>query len=219
MKNIETQTQAQPGAPSTVAQVQEAIERITGDRARLVEARISLDQRLEMAQREMGEKYLRGERSHLKEVSALTIELEALERALGLLEEQEIAAKVELERAKARELRGKAAAIRQQLESLNQKTAPLLAQLGALEGVTFTRSILSSQPVFYMPNDTNKATKIWTKPLTIQLPDEHQGVSELSLNHAIAAHWQRVALPRSRAILLEAEEMENQAREIEQKLP
>jgi transposase len=195
-----------PTPPPTIKQVQDRLEEISSHRALLVQSRISLDQRLESAQEETARKYLRGDRSGLQEVNAITAELQAIEGALSLLNGDEQIAQIELKRAEARDLRSQATTKRAALDRLNAETAALLAKLSELEEVGYTHSILSSQPLPGM----------WHGKLTVKPPAPYLGLAELDLQSYTGP---AIGSPRSRLLLAEVEELEAKARQIEQKLP
>jgi hypothetical protein len=61
--------------------------------------------RIELAQKEVGREYLTGNRDGLRCVVELRVEIEALQSALELLAADQSAAEIEVERAKAAQLR------------------------------------------------------------------------------------------------------------------
>ncbi len=192
--------------PLTVADAQAALDKLAGDRARLVGMRTGLEERLETAKREMGERYLNGDRSHLKEVSSLAVELEALERALSVLDRHTEAAQGDLQRATVGDLRTQAEQKRKEMAALNIRTAKVLADLGALEEVRYTHSILCSQPL----------EGSWMQRGGTEPPLEYQGIPELQLN--IPVPEKKIAVPRSRRLRMEAEELEEKAEVLEKHL-
>jgi hypothetical protein len=193
----------------TLSEAQAAVDKIGRDRAQLVATRVSLAEHLEIAKREMGERYLEGDRSNLTEVSGLTVELEALERALNTLDGRERTAQVELKRATAGALRNQAEDKRRQLEELNAATGLLLNQLTALEQPEspFTHSILSSQPL----------AGAWLGLTTLKTNrDSWLGFWELQADQPGKPN---LCAPLSRRLRVEIERLETEASTIEAKLP
>jgi hypothetical protein len=190
----------------TLTEARAALEKIARDRAQLVATRVSLEQRLASARREIGERYFGDERGYLKEVGGLTAELEAVEQAFTTLDAGEKAAHVELQRASARDLRHQAQQKRVELAELNAATTKLLSELGKLEGVAYTHSILSAQP----------AEGAWVRMENLAPPLEYQGIPELQPN--MPGPERKVEIPRSRRLRMEAEELEAKADALENRL-
>ena len=117
MKNRELPVEL---APTVQIEVKARLEEIRSHRAMLVQSRIRLDQRLESVQQATARKYLRGDRSGLQEVNAITAELQATEGALSLLDNDEQVAQVELKRRVAvnSAVRGPSVAISESGKSL-----------------------------------------------------------------------------------------------------
>jgi hypothetical protein len=169
---------------------------------------MSLDRRAEQLEKESGRAYLRGDRSVIEQSVALETELKAIEKALAVLDEDVREAQAEIERAKAREIRAEIAGKQRELDALNKKTESLLGQLSALEEVTYTRSVLSSEPV----------KGKWFQPYTgFGPPLPHLGVLELEAQHP--PHGLLFYLPKSRRLMLDIERLESDAKRIEDKIP
>jgi hypothetical protein len=188
-----------------LAQAQQRVEEIQTKRTELVSHEASLNARIESAQKEVGREYLTGSRDGLRRVVELRVEIEALQSALELLAADQIAAEIEVERAKAAEVRQRAQTKREELESLDAKTGVLLAKLADLEGVAYTHSILSSEPVI----DAYMQVGWGDHPL------EYQSVAELVLRQPGGPMI--VQAPRSRVLRTEIEELEREASLIEEK--
>jgi hypothetical protein len=192
----------------TVDQAKEQHELLEVHRSSLVEKRMSLDRKAEQLERESGRAYLRGDRSVIEQSVALEVELKGIERALAVLDDDVKEALAEIERAKVREIRAEIAAKQRELDALNRKTEALLGQLSTLENVEYTHSILSSQPM----------KGKWFAPQSgYGPPIPYHGVLELEAQHPM--HGLPFYLPKSRALILEIEKLEADARAIEQKIP
>jgi hypothetical protein len=189
-----------------LAQAQQRLEEIQNKRTELVSHEASLNARIELAQKEVGREYLTGNRDGLRCVVELRVEIEALQSALELLAADQSAAEIEVERAKAAEIRERAQKKREELESLDAKTGGLLARLAELEGVIYTHSILSSEPVI----DAYMQVGWGDHPL------EYHSVAELVL--CLPGGPMIVQAPRSRQLRTEIEELEGEASLIESKL-
>jgi hypothetical protein len=133
--------------PLTLQRVGERLEKISAHRSHLVSTRMRLDERLEASKKDVARKYIDGDRSGLEEAGVITSELQAIETALGILDEDQKAGEMDLKRAKAADLRQRASQKQEELDRLNTETGVLLAKLSQLEDVSYTHSILSSQPM------------------------------------------------------------------------
>lgn len=204
MKQQPKEQRSEP-QPVTLPQAQQRLEQIGVHRARLTADRTRLEQRLEAAQHESSRKYLQGDRSGLQEMGTLRVEREVIEGALALLQQEESAASVDLQRAKVFDLKEQAQRKRVELERLNTETQTLLSKLSELEGVSFTPSILSSQP---LPG-------AWLKPETLREPEPWLGVLELALN---IPGQRNLATPRSRRLRAEIEQLEIDAETLERQI-
>jgi hypothetical protein len=73
-------TKAEPDEDGNnhAAEARAALDKIARHRAQLVATRVSLEERLATARREIGDRYFGDERGYLKEVTGLTAELDAL---------------------------------------------------------------------------------------------------------------------------------------------
>jgi hypothetical protein len=200
----DTEAKEQP----TIEQTRQELERISEHRSQLVSNRVSIARRLDVIEEENVERYLQGDSGGLEQESALTAELRVIEKALGVLAEHEKVAEIEVRRATARDIRRQAKEKASELEKLNQETAKLLVELSRLEGVPFTPSILSSQPVL-----GNRG--VMADPLTTNAPDPWLGILELRVNNPSGelAH-----APRSRGMRAEIRKLEAEAASIEQNL-
>jgi hypothetical protein len=190
----------------SVADVEGRLDHIASTRANLVGTRTSLLARVDAVRRDVGTRYLQGDRSGIQESAEIEAELGAIESALEVLDGEEAGAKVDLERAKVRELRATAEQKRLELEKLEAKTGKLLLQLSDLEDVTFTHSILSSQP---LPG-------VWLRHTDLKEPFEWEAIAELVPNNYAPAG--KVAVPLSRRLRREVQESLAQADEIEARL-
>jgi hypothetical protein len=188
-----------------LAQAKQRLQDIQTKRSELVSHQASLNARIELAQKEVGREYLTGSRDGLRRVVELRVEIEALQSALELLAADQSAAEIDIERAKAIEIRERAQTKREELESLDAKTGVLLAKLAELEGVRFTHSILSSEPVI----DAYMQVGWGDHPL------EYQSVAELVLR--VPGGPMIVQAPRSRQLRGQIEELEREASLIEEK--
>jgi hypothetical protein len=191
--------------PLTLERVGERLEKISTQRSHLVSTRMRLNDRLEASKKGVARKYIDGDRSGLEEAGAITSELQAIETALGILDEDQKAGEMDLERAKAADLRAQAGRKQQELDRLNTATGVLLAKLSELEDVRYTHSILSSQPV------EGKYMQLgWVgKPLG------YEGVAELSPGVPGEVYLEA---PKSRRLRAEIEKLESDAALIEQKI-
>lgn len=205
-KRVVEESSTKQAKPSTLAEVQERIEGISSLRAQLVARSVALSALLEAGQRELGRQFLRGDRSGIERRAECQAELDGIAAALEVLDEDEAAAKVELEQARATDCRAQAEQKRRELEALNAKTAPLLAKLGELEGVTYGRAILSSQWL----------AGSWHVPFGPDEPEEWRSLAELT--PAIPGKPEKVAVPRSRRLMREIEELQQEAERIEHRL-
>jgi hypothetical protein len=192
----------------TLAQAQQRLQEIQTKRAHLGSHQASLNAQIELAQKEVGREYLTGKRDGLRRVVELRVETEAVQSALQTLAVDESAAEMEVERARVADLREQAKQKASELEKLNQETAKLLAELSKLEGVPFTTSILSSQPIL-------GSRGMMGDPLTPNAPDPWLGICELRVNNPSGhlAHG-----PKSRGLREEIRKLEAEAVSIEQKL-
>jgi mono/diheme cytochrome c family protein len=129
----------------TPKQAQEKLGQIESHRAQLVASRMALDSRLEATQKEIGRRYLSGDRAGIREVSQIRLELDAIESALTLLDDAQKEAGIDVQCARAAYLRDEVEQKRAELERLDRETAALLSKLSALEDVRYTHSILSAQ--------------------------------------------------------------------------
>ena len=190
----------------TLAQAQERLEEIASHRAQLVATRIALDERLETAQKEIGRRYLAGDRSGLQEAAEIRQELAAIESALELLETVQNEADIDLKRATALDLRQQATKKRAELERLNNETQALLAKLSDLEGVRYSHGILNAQPL----------PEMWVTP-ELKQPESWHSMWELIPNKP--GDFPNIASPRSRNLRGEISELELKAHKIEETLP
>jgi hypothetical protein len=94
--------------PLTLERVGERLEKISAHRSHLVSTRMRLDERLEASKKDVARKYIDGDRSGLEEAGVITSELQAIETALGILDEDQKAGEMDLKRAKAADLRQRA---------------------------------------------------------------------------------------------------------------
>jgi chromosome segregation ATPase len=133
--------------PLTLERVGERLEKISAHRSHLVSTRMHLNERLEASKKDVARKYIDGDRSGLEEAGVITSELQAIETALGILDEDQKAGEMDLKRANAADLRQRASQKQEELDRLNTETGVLLAKLSQLEDVSYTHSILSSQPM------------------------------------------------------------------------
>ena len=188
-----------------LANAQKRLDDVKTRRIDLIERRSKLEGRIQSVQQDVGRKYLAGDHTGIRQTAEMRAEIEAIAAAIKALDEDERQLGVDVERAKACDLRQRAAQKVAELETLDAQTAILLAQLSTLEGVEFSRSILSSQP---LPG-------AWLTPL-LKPPLEYQGVLELGVN--IPRKEAIVAVPRSRRLRMEIEEIELEALIIEQRV-
>ncbi|MGI9073362.1 MAG: hypothetical protein ACR2JB_19100 [Bryobacteraceae bacterium] len=194
--------------PRTLDQVRERLEQISSHRSQLVASRMNLNNRLEGSRQDAARKYLGGDRSGVLEANTIGAELQTIETALEILNADQKAADIDLERAKAADLRAQAGRKRAKLDSLNAETGALLAKLSALEGVTFTHSILSSQPVL-------GNLGMMADPLTYKSPDPWVPIFALAVNNPSG----RIAYaPKSIELREEIKKLEGEAVSIENKL-
>jgi hypothetical protein len=190
--------------PLTLEQAQDNLDKISAHRSQLVASRIALNERLETSRHDAAQKYLRGDRSGVQEAHAIGAELQTIETALGLLDENQKAAEIDLERAKVRDLRDEAARKRKEIEVLQLKTGELLRKLSELEGVPYSHSILGSQPTGNMVD-----------PSTLKEPEPWRPVLELVPNVPGTPYTQT---PLSRRLRSEADELELKAEQMERAL-
>jgi hypothetical protein len=176
-------------------------------RTELISNRESLETRIQSTQAEIGRKYLQGDRSGIREISELRAEVDGLVAALQELDDEQKRAQLELERAKARDLRQQAARKRAELEALNARTAAFLGKIGDLENVRFTHSILSSQPI----------ATAWLTPI-LKPPLGFEGILELVVDVPGRPHASYVYWPRSRKLRAEIGDLEIKAEAIERGL-
>jgi chromosome segregation ATPase len=209
MKSSKKQSQegARIDSAGELAKARRRLDDVKGQRTQLVARQAELDRQIGSAQQQIGRKYLDGDRSGIRAVAELRSELEAISAALVLLDEDEQLIALDVERARALDLRRQASEKKVQLEELNGKTAKLLLELAKLEDVEFfTHSILSAQP---LPG-------AWLQHATVKPPLDYQGIPELMLN--IPASERKIAVPLSRRLRKEVEDLELEATIIEQKL-
>jgi hypothetical protein len=153
--------------------IQDILDGIAVRRSQLIHAQHELADRLAAAESRIGEDYLAGDKSSLRVTADIQAEIDAIERALAVLDLQEARAKLDQRRAEAAELRAQAVAKRAELERHDSKVAKLLASLGALEGIEFDSSILcamrrgSWQPVKSLASDF-----AFNLPLSLRNPRE-----------------------------------------------
>ena len=150
-----------------------------------------------------GDLFLDGDKLPMREVADLRLQVDTLNSALEAIERRKALAKLARRRAEAVDLRRQCAVKKSELSDLERKTAKLLSELSAIEGVRFTSSVLSSQPVgnwltpgYYTPNE---------KPF-------------LAARELFADHEATYGVPRSRALRSDIAELERQAASIEQEL-
>jgi DNA repair exonuclease SbcCD ATPase subunit len=176
-------------------------------RTELASNRQSLETRIESTQAEIGRKYLQGDRSGIREISELRAEVDAVIAALQELDAEQKRAQLELERAKARDLRQQTARKRAELESLNARTGALLSKLGEFEGVTYSHSILSSEP----------RRGAWLTPI-ITPPVGYESVLEMIVDSPGRPLDSYICWPRSRKLRAEMAKLEIEAETIERRL-
>lgn len=192
--------------PISLAEAQGRLDEIARHRARLIANRLEMQQRLESLEEQLGRRYLEGDRSGIEQKQAITAELQILESALAILAEDERPAQRELQWAQVRELRARAQEKRTELNRLNENTRVLLAKLSELEGVEFTHSILSSQPL----------PEMWIGRETLK-PNPESWLAFWELMPNVPGQT-NLASPKSRLLRKEIEELELQADTLQQKL-
>jgi hypothetical protein len=185
---------------------QEQLAAIAAKKNELTARRETLEQRIGSAQQQNARRYLAGDASGLEEGARLRAEVETIASALDLLGLDQRAAEADLLAANARDFRDQAAQKGIELAELNVKTAELLEKLSELENVTYTYSILSSQP---LPGS-------WLQWATVKPPLEYQGIPELQLSYPTPDR--KIEVPRSRRLRMEIADLEQQADKLEQKL-
>jgi hypothetical protein len=191
--------------PLTLQRVGERLEKISAHRSHLVSTRMHLNERLEASKKDVARKYIDGDRSGLEEAGVITSELQAIETALGILDEDQKAGEMDLKRAKAADLRQRASQKQEELDRLNTETGVLLAKLSQLEDVSYTHSILSSQPV----KDKYMQAGWVGKPLG------YEGLAELSPGVPGEVYLEA---PKSRRLRAEIVKLESEAVLIEQEI-
>lgn len=192
--------------PISLAEAQGRLDEIARHRARLIANRLEMQQRLESLEEQLGRRYLEGDRSGIEQKQAITAELQMLEGALAVLAEDERPAQRELQWAQVRELRARAQEKRTELNRLNENTRVLLAKLSELEGVEFTHSILSSQPL----------PEMWVGRETLK-PNPEPWLAFWELMPNVPGQT-NLASPKSRLLRKEIKELELQADTLQQKL-
>jgi hypothetical protein len=129
----------------TVEAARAFIEQIATDRARLIQRRDTLAQKLKSEGPAAGRLYLGGDTSPAKERAAARDELDLIEEALLVLESDARAAQDDLKRAEAAELRKQAAEKRRVLVDIERRTDALLAQISQIEKIELDRSVILYQ--------------------------------------------------------------------------
>jgi len=190
----------------TLVQAEEQLAEITAKKNELTTRSEVLHRSIGSAQHQSARRYLSGDMSGLEDGARLRAELDTIGSALDLLNVDLKQAESELLAAKARDFRDQAQQKTAELEKLNAKTAAVLAELSELEGMTYTHSILSSQPL----------SGAWLQWGTIKPPLEYQGLSELQLTYP--APERKMEVPLSRRLRMQIAELEKQAAEIENQL-
>ena len=187
----------------TVSQADELLAQLDSREAQLSAMLATVGTRLEKSEANAGDAYLDGDETPLREVAELRLRVDGINAALEALSRRRALAILARRRAEALELRRQAAANKAELSELERKTSRLLGELSKLEGIAFTSSILSSQPLgawltpgYFTPNE---------KPF-------------LSARELFADGGATYGTPRSRIVRLEIAELEKQAALIEQEL-
>jgi hypothetical protein len=136
-------------------------------------------------------------------VARLRAELRVLDSAIALAETKLASADRTVRLAEIADLRSQAATKRRHVDQLREATAPLLAKLAEIEGVKFSRAILLCERIGGWINFPTRADL----PADLRTGQEIQ--PDLSGTFAV---------PLSRKLLDEANQLDNTARELQAKM-
>ncbi len=189
--------------PLTVQQADAALADIETRRAQLAAALAKHGAELQEAEAALGEDFLCGKEDAARAVEDLRLRCDALTAALAALDKRQAVAVVNRRLAEAAELRRQAEAKRAELLELERKTAKHLMALSELEGVPYTRVILSSQ----------RASGTWEPAVTATI----RNIDYLSPAEVIRylASYDPYEVPKSRQLFVAIQELENQAAKID----
>lgn len=187
----------------TISQADEQLASLDAREAQLAAMLALSGTRLAEAEASLGDAFLEGNEGPLREVAELRLHVDGINAALEALSRRRSPAILARRHAEAAELRRKAAAKTSELAELERKTGRLLGELSKLEGVTFTASILSSQPVGN-----------WLTPGYYKV-NEHPYLAGRELFQDFGATY---GTPRSRSLRSDVADLERQAAAIEQEL-
>lgn len=187
----------------TVSQADALLASLDEREAQLAGMLATVGTRLAESEVAIGEAFLDGNETPLREVAELRLRVDGINAALEALNGRRASATLERRRAEAREFRAQAEAKKTELAELERKTGRLLGELAKLEGLPFTSSILSSQPLgawltpgYFTPNE---------KPF-------------LAARELFADREATYGIPRSRALRSEIAELEKNSTAIDQEL-
>ena len=187
----------------TTGQADELLAQLDSREAQLSAMLAAVGTRLAESEANAGDAYLDGDETPLREVAELRLRVDGFTAALEALSRRRAVAVLARRRAEASEFRRQAAANKTELSELERKTSGLLGELSKLEGIAFSSSILSSQPLgawltpgYFTPNE---------KPY-------------LAARELFADREAIYGVPRSRALRSDIAELERQAASIEQEL-
>jgi len=133
----------------------------------------------------------------------LRAELRVLDSAITLAESKLASADRTVRLAEIADLRSQAATKRKHVEQLREATAPLLAKLAEIEGIKFSRTILLCERIGGWIDVPTRAD------LPADLRNDQETTPDLSGSFAV---------PLSRRLLDEANELDNSARELQAKI-
>ncbi len=186
----------------TIQQADELIETLATREAQLAAMAAQVGARLAEVEAQAGDSFLDGDEHPMREVVDLRLQADTLTAALAALERRKEPAHLARRRAEAADFRRQAEQKRSELAELESKTSRLLAELSRLEGVSFTASILSSQPV-----------GLW---LDVGFkPSEREYLAGYELSRDVGGKY---ATPRSRTLRTEIEDLEAKALAIEREI-
>ncbi len=186
----------------TIAEADAQLAALDEKEAQLAALSAQVGAHLAELEESAGDAFLDGNEAPLREVTDLRLRADALTAALAALERRKEPARLARRRAEAADFRRQAEQKRSELAELESKTSRLLAELSRIEGVSFTASILSSQPV-----------GLW---LDVGFkPSEREYLAGYELSRDVGGKY---ATPRSRTLRTEIEDLEAKALAIEREI-
>ncbi|MGD0500715.1 MAG: hypothetical protein ABSC23_20040 [Bryobacteraceae bacterium] len=187
----------------TLKQADEQLATLETREAQLAAMLAQTSTRLAEVEATAGDAFLDGDERPMREVGDLRVRVDTLNAALEAIGRRKATTGLARRGAEVVDLRRQVAARKSELSELERKTSKLLAALSEIEGVRYTASILSSQPV-----------GSWLTPgLYTGAPEPYLAARELFAD--VGATY---GTPRSRSLRSEISDLERQAKVIEQEL-